>query len=82
MWFDDFYPEGEREPLKSLLSAQELALVDEFDSYYKARVYSLPLTYAELRESEQWGEVRQKARDTLTTLGWDKVQTVWGLGAI
>jgi hypothetical protein len=82
MWFDDFYPEGGREPLLSLLSAQELARVDEFHSYYKARVYSLPQTYAQLRKSEQWGEVMQKARDTLTTLGWDKVQTVWGFCAV
>jgi hypothetical protein len=82
MWFDDFYGGGERERLASLLSGQELARVDEFHSYYEARVDSLPQTYAELRESEQWGEVRQKARDTLTTLGWDKVQTVWGFGAV
>ena len=82
MWFDDFYGGGEREHLASLLSAQELARVVEFHSYYEARVESLPQTYAELRESKQWGEVRQKARGTLTTLGWDKVQTVWGFGAV
>lgn len=81
MWFDDFYGRGERQHLAPLLSAQELERVDEFHSYYGARVDSLPQTYAELRESEQW-EVRQKARDTLTTLGWDKVQTVWGFGAV
>ena len=82
MWFDDFYGRGERERLAPLLSAQELECVDEFHSYYEARVDCLPQTYTELRESEQWGEVRRKAGDTLTTLGWDKVQTVWGFGAV
>ncbi|HEY8186800.1 MAG TPA: hypothetical protein VIF64_12050 [Pyrinomonadaceae bacterium] len=82
MWFDDFYGRGVRERLAPLLSARELELVDGFHSYYEARVDHLPQTYAKLRESERWGEVRQKARDTLTTLGWDKVQTVWGFGAV
>jgi hypothetical protein len=80
MWFDDFFGEKVKR-LAPLLSAQELESVEEFHRYYEARVDSMPQTYAELRESEQWCEVRQKAEDTLTTLGWDRVQTVWGFGA-
>jgi hypothetical protein len=82
MWFDDFFALGERERLAPLLSSRELELVEEFHRYYEARVDSLPRAYAELRESEQWCEVRRKASETITALGWDKVQTVWGFGAV
>src|SRR4051794_40896434 len=78
MWFNDFYGRAERERLVDLLSPIEWERVDEFHSYFEARVDSLPQTNAELRESDLWRGVIYKARVTLITLGWDKVQTVWG----
>src|SRR4051812_34362112 len=82
MWFDDFYGSTERERLIGLLSPEELERVDEFHSYFKARVDALPQTYVELRKSGLWSEVKEKAKETLNTLNWDKVQTVWGFGAV
>ena len=82
MWFDDFYGREGRERLTVLLTARESEHVDEFHSYYGARVDSLPRTYAELRESAPWCEVRGKAEEALRALEWDKVPTVWGFGAV
>ena len=82
MWFDDFYGHGERERLAAQLSGDELERVNEFHRYFEARVDELPQTYEELRESGIWRDVMQKARETLSAVGWDQVPTVWGFGAV
>ncbi len=71
-WFDDFYyPDSDwyKEPFTS----KELEVLGEFNSFYDARVSSLPDTLEQMHNCYQWKEVVGKSQWVLNILNWQGV---------
>ncbi|PWN08016.1 hypothetical protein [Rhodohalobacter mucosus] len=82
MWFDDFYSNEAREHIRPLLSSKERKYVDDFHEFFQTHESKLPTSYAELRESPAWKQVREKADETLRVLNWNTIKTKSNFGAV
>ena len=67
MWFDDQYHPN-NSLFISFFTAEELSVLEEFNSFYKNRIGKLPPSQGTIRgwlSSSVWREIMEKAKETL-----------------
>lgn len=71
MWFDDHFQPGSGW-FVSAFSNDELAELAAFNDFYRARTDKLPTSGGidVLQKAREWDEIVDRARATLTRLGW------------